>query len=115
MGEYQSFSLYLLYVFFPLGMLGFIIQLMAQAAASSNRIFEILDAKNEVADKPDAVTLPPIQGHVEFKDVTFRYFASGEPVLAECQLRSEARSDDCSARRHGQRQDDDHQPDPALL
>ncbi len=81
LGEYQSFSLYVLYVFFPIGMLGFIIQLMAQASASSNRIFEILDAKNEVADKPDAQTLASIQGHVEFKDVTFRYFASGEPVL----------------------------------
>ncbi len=81
LGEYQSFSLYLLYVFFPLGQLGFIVQLMSQAAASSNRIFEILDAKNDVTDKPGAITLPPIQGHVEFQDVTFRYFASGEPVL----------------------------------
>ena len=81
LGEYQSFSLYLLYVFFPLGMLGFIIQLMAQAAASSTRIFEILDAKNDVTDKPGAMTLAQIQGHVEFKDVSFRYFSSGEPVL----------------------------------
>ena len=32
LGEYQKFSLYLVYVFFPLGQLGFIISLMAQAA-----------------------------------------------------------------------------------
>ncbi|MBI5670855.1 MAG: ABC transporter ATP-binding protein [Chloroflexi bacterium] len=83
LGEYQSFSLYLIYVFFPLGQLGFIISLMAQAAASASRIFEILDAKSDVADKPDATALPPIQGHVEFKDVTFRYFNSGEPVLKD--------------------------------
>ncbi len=83
LGEYQSFSLYLLYVFFPLGMLGFIIQLMAQAAASSTRVFEILDAKNDVTDKEDATTLPSIQGHVEFKDVSFRYFSSGDPVLQD--------------------------------
>ncbi len=81
LGGYQSFSLYLLYIFFPLGQLGFIVQLMSQAVASSNRIFEILDAKNDVTDKPDAKALPAIQGHVEFKNVTFRYFASGEPVL----------------------------------
>ncbi len=81
LGDYQSFSLYLLYVFFPLGQLGFIVQLMSQASASSNRIFEILDTENEVTDKPDAITLPQIEGHVEFKGVTFRYFASGEPVL----------------------------------
>ncbi len=83
LGGYQEFSLYLLYIFFPLGQLGFIISLMAQASASSDRIFEILDAKSEVANKPDAIDLPELQGHVEFKNVTFRYFGAGEPVLSE--------------------------------
>ncbi len=81
LGEYQKFSLYLIYVFFPLGQLGFIISLMSQASASASRIFEILDAKSDVTDRPDAITLPPIEGHVEFKNVTFRYFGSSEPVL----------------------------------
>lgn len=83
LGEYQKFSLYLIYVFFPLGQLGFIISLMAQASASSNRIFEILDAKNDITDLPDAPDLPPITGKIEFKNVTFRYFQSSEPVLSE--------------------------------
>ena len=81
LGDYQSFNLYLIYVFFPLGQLGFIISLLAQASASADRIFEILDAKSDVTDAPNAQTLPPIQGHVEFKNVTFRYFGSGDPVL----------------------------------
>ena len=54
-GEWQKFSLYLVYVFFPLGQLGLIISQMSQASASANRIFEILDAKSDVADKPGAV------------------------------------------------------------
>jgi ATP-binding cassette subfamily B protein len=83
LGEYQKFSLYLIYVFFPLGQLGFIISLMAQAGASAGRIFEILDAKSEITDKPDAIVLPPIHGQVEFRDVSFRYFSSGEPVLQD--------------------------------
>lgn len=83
LGQYQEFSLYLIYIFFPLAQLGFIISLMAQAAASSSRIFEILDARNDVADKPNAPALSAIQGHVEFKDVTFRYFGGGEPVLKD--------------------------------
>jgi ATP-binding cassette, subfamily B, multidrug efflux pump len=81
LGEYQEFTLYLLYLFFPLGQLGFIITLMAQASASADRIFEILDAKSDVTNKPDAIELPAIQGLVEFKDVTFSYFGSGTPVL----------------------------------
>ncbi|KPV50057.1 ABC transporter ATP-binding protein, partial [Kouleothrix aurantiaca] len=81
LGEYQKFSLYLLYVFFPLGQLGFIISLMAQAGASAGRIFEILDSKSDIVDKPGAIALPPIAGKVEFRNVTFRYFNSGEAVL----------------------------------
>jgi ATP-binding cassette subfamily B protein len=80
-GQYQSFSLYVTYIFFPLGQLGFIISLLAQAGASSKRIFEIIDAKNDVTDKDGAVELPPIQGHITFDNVTFRYFGSGDPVL----------------------------------
>jgi ATP-binding cassette, subfamily B, multidrug efflux pump len=81
-GQYQEFNLYLVYVFFPLGQLGFIISLMAQAAASASRIFEILDAKNEVENKTNAAVLPAIQGRVEFDNVTFRYFESSDPVLS---------------------------------
>ncbi len=58
LGEWQKFSLYLIYVFLPIGQLGFIISLMAQASASAGRIFEILDAKSDVTDKPGAATLP---------------------------------------------------------
>ena len=83
LGEWQKFSMYLMYVFMPLGQLGMIINQMAQASASSRRIFEILDAKSDVVDKPDAKNLPPIQGQVEFRDVTFHYFGGGEPVLKE--------------------------------
>jgi ATP-binding cassette, subfamily B, multidrug efflux pump len=85
-GEWQKFSLYLVLVFFPIGQLGFIISQMSQASASATRIFEILDAKNEVADKPNAQPLPVVQGHVVFQDVTFRYFNSSDPVLSGVNL-----------------------------
>jgi ATP-binding cassette subfamily B protein len=88
-GEWQKFSLYLIYIFLPMGQLGFIISLMAQASASAERIFEILDAKNDVENKPDAVVLPEVNGRVEFKDVTFRYFNSGEAVLKNINLSAE--------------------------
>ena len=89
LGEYQKFSLYLVYVFFPLGQLGFIISLMAQASASAGRIFEILDAKSEITDKPGAAALAQIEGRVEFKDVGFRYFGSSEPVLRQVSFAAE--------------------------
>ncbi|MBI3972475.1 MAG: ABC transporter ATP-binding protein [Chloroflexi bacterium] len=83
LGEWQKFSLYLVYIFFPLGQLGFIISQMAQAGASASRIFEILDAQSDVTDGPGATDLPPVQGRVELDHVTLRYFGSGDPVLRD--------------------------------
>lgn len=80
-GEWQKFSLYLMFVFFPLGQLGMIISMMSQASASALRVFDILDAENEVANRPDAGEIPQIEGRVAFDDVVFRYFKSGDPVL----------------------------------
>jgi ATP-binding cassette subfamily B protein len=83
LGEWQKFSLYLAYLFFPMGQLGFIINLMSQATASAQRIFEILDTRNEIEDRPGARELPDVAGRVEFENVTFRYFKGGDAVLAD--------------------------------
>jgi ATP-binding cassette subfamily B protein len=69
-----------MFVFMPIGQLGFIITQMAQASASAGRVFEIMDVKSDVTDKPDAIALPEIRGTVEFKEVSFRY-PGGAPVL----------------------------------
>jgi ATP-binding cassette subfamily B protein len=81
LGEWQKFSLYLVFVFIPVGQLGFIITQMSQAAASAGRVFEILDARSEVADEPGSRPLASVRGRVEFKEVTFRYFGGETPVL----------------------------------
>ena len=83
LGEWQEFSLYLIYLFIPIAQFGFIITQLGQASASAGRIFEILDAKNDVVDKANALTLPPVKGDVKFENVTFRYFGGGDPVLKD--------------------------------
>jgi ATP-binding cassette subfamily B protein len=82
LGEWQKFSLYLAYLFLPVGQLGFIVNLMSQAAASAQRIFEILDTESEIRDRPGAMQLGQVGGRVEFDNVTFRYFKGGEAVLS---------------------------------
>ena len=88
-GEWQKFALYVVFVFFPIGQLGMIIGQMSQASASADRIFEILDAANEVADRPGAAVLPSVRGQVEFREVGFRYFNSSDPVLARISLQAQ--------------------------
>ncbi|MBE0671489.1 MAG: ABC transporter ATP-binding protein [Anaerolineales bacterium] len=80
-GAWQEFSLYLMYLFFPIMMFGMIVTQMGQASASADRIFEILDAKSDIVDKPNASKLPSVKGDVKFENVTFRYVGGGEPVL----------------------------------
>ncbi|MDR7434015.1 MAG: ABC transporter ATP-binding protein [Armatimonadota bacterium] len=46
---------------------------MRQAAASLERIAEVLATRETVLEAPDAIDLPPIQGHVAFRNVSFTY------------------------------------------
>jgi ATP-binding cassette subfamily B protein len=81
LGEWQEFSMYLIFIFFPVAQLGFIITQFGQAAASATRIFEILDARSDVTDKAGAIDLPQVEGNINFENVTFRYVGGGSPVL----------------------------------
>jgi ATP-binding cassette subfamily B multidrug efflux pump len=81
LGVWQEFSLYLVYLLFPIAHLGFIITQFGQAAASADRVFEILDAHSDIVDSANAIALPSVNGNIRFENVTFRYFGGGEPVL----------------------------------
>jgi subfamily B ATP-binding cassette protein MsbA len=41
--------------------------------AAAERLFEVLDERNEITDRPDAQTLTGIQQSIRFEDVSFRY------------------------------------------
>jgi ATP-binding cassette subfamily B protein len=72
----------------PFRFLGFFLMLGQRAAASAERIYEILDEQPEIVDRPDAVDLVDPEGAIEFRDVTFAY-GDGEPVLDHFDLRIE--------------------------
>jgi ATP-binding cassette subfamily B protein len=59
--------------FAPLANMGNIYNQALAAMAGAERVFQLLDTKPEFADAPEAITLPPIQGRVEFKDLSFGY------------------------------------------
>jgi ATP-binding cassette subfamily B protein/subfamily B ATP-binding cassette protein MsbA len=56
--------------------------------AASERIFNLLDTEPELKDSPDAVRLPPVEGHVVLDNVSFTY---GEDDLVLKDLSLEAR------------------------
>ena len=52
------------------------------ALVSFDRVFEVLDLKPGIEQKPEAVVIPPGSGRLEFRDVHFRYPSAGEVSLA---------------------------------
>jgi ABC-type multidrug transport system fused ATPase/permease subunit len=56
-----------------------------RATASGERIFQVMDEPEEVADRPGATELPPGGGEIRFEDVSFEYLP-GHPVLDHVEL-----------------------------
>ncbi|MEM2394740.1 MAG: ABC transporter ATP-binding protein, partial [Candidatus Bathyarchaeia archaeon] len=81
-GDIAAFLLYLSMLNRPLVGLGFFVLDYQRASVSANRIFDILDKEPEVKEKPNAIDLKDVKGHVKFENVTFGY-AEGKPVLVD--------------------------------
>ncbi len=73
-GDLLAFTAYLSQLAGPIRMLGRLVPFITEAAASGERVFEILDAESEVEEAPDAMPLPKAEGHVRFQGVSFAYF-----------------------------------------
>ncbi len=73
-GTLVAFNSYLTFLVQPIFQLGFISQQLARAQASGARIFEVLDAVDEIAAPANPVHLTEnSRGHVHFNDVHFHY------------------------------------------
>ena len=72
-GEMVAFLGYTWQFFGPLRNLGQFFRMIQTAMAGAERVFAILDTAPEIQDRPGAVELPPIEGHVHFDNVTFAY------------------------------------------
>jgi ATP-binding cassette subfamily B protein len=72
-GSFVAFTLYMNMLVLPLRALGMWIGQAQRATAAGERIFEIIDEPEEIADKPDAVPLPAGDGAIRFENVSFEY------------------------------------------
>jgi ATP-binding cassette, subfamily B, multidrug efflux pump len=82
LGELVAFTTYLAMLIRPINLIGRIIPILAIAASAAERIFSILDTPSEVADRPNAITLPRLKGDVSFENVSFVY-ANSKKVLRQ--------------------------------
>lgn len=89
-GEFTAFNLYLTRLIWPLIALGYVVNLYQRGTASLKRINAIHAIKPLIADKPDVKEQKPIQGKIEFRNLTFHYNEMSAPVLKSINLTIEA-------------------------
>ena len=85
LGTLVAFNSYLLLLAWPLQGLGMLFGFAQRAAASAERVFEVLDQSPAIADRPGAATVPagPAQrgARVRFEHVRFGYGEGGRATL----------------------------------
>ena len=94
-GAFVAFTTYMVMLTWPVIALGWVVNLVQRGTASVTRIHEILIAEPSISD----ATLPAagavtteIQGEIEFRNLSFAYESSAEPVLRDINLRIPAGS-----------------------
>jgi len=85
-GEFTVFNMYLTRLIWPLIALGYVVNLYQRGTASLKRLNVIWRIKPLIADAAGVTTKPPIRGKIEFRDLTFSYHQSDEPVLQNINL-----------------------------
>jgi ATP-binding cassette, subfamily B, bacterial len=80
LGTFLAFSSYLAQLTGPVRVLTSLVTIGQEARASVIRVFEVIDSRPKITDKPDAIDLPPDANGITFDDVKFGYVPS-QPVL----------------------------------
>ena len=90
-GDFTAFVAALLYMYGPIKKLSRVNAHLQQAGAAAERVFEVLDTRSEVPDRPSARPLAPLRAAISFRDVGFAYDdAPADPVLRGVSFEVEA-------------------------
>ncbi len=80
-GTFFSFLGALLMLYKPVKSLNKLNNTVQKGIASAVRVYEVLDEKSSLVEKPNALEMPPVRGSVEFRHVSFAYDV--DPVLTD--------------------------------
>ena len=83
-GDFVRFNFYIVLLSMPMVNLGWTLNLYQQAAASMERVEEVLARKPAIVDLPGVQPLPEVHGAIQFEHVSFGYF--NRPVLHDVSI-----------------------------
>ena len=72
-GGLTSFIFYMGLLAMPVRMSGWLMNTLSRASSAGQRLYDVLDAKSPVSEKPDAIPMPRVEGHVVFENVAVSY------------------------------------------
>jgi len=87
LGDLFAFNAYVMQLYAPIANLFRMYDAVLRAVASGERLIEVMDERPAVADRPDAVELPPVRGEIRLENVSFRY-RTGEAVLTHVSIKA---------------------------
>ena len=85
-GGFVAFLYALIKMYEPIKRLTGVNNAFQQAVGASEQVFQFLDVRSEIQDKPGAIALPPFRSEIAFEDADFDYQA-GVPLLRGVNLR----------------------------
>jgi ABC-type multidrug transport system fused ATPase/permease subunit len=88
-GKLVMFRAYWWRLFGPIQTLARVNDMVQRATAAGRRVFEVLDAPDELPDASGAIEVREVRGDMELKDVTFSYRGSEDAVLHDVSIRIE--------------------------
>jgi ATP-binding cassette subfamily B protein len=86
LGDVQAFIQYSRQFGMPLAQIAGLMNVVQSGVASAERLFELLDAKEEISDPAEFKEIGRAKGAVEFKKVSFRYVAE-QPLFESFSLK----------------------------
>lgn len=72
-GSLVAFLVYAINISNPIKRIARVLGSIQKALAAAERVFYIMDLTDTIPQKPDAITLPSVEGNVEFRHVSFAY------------------------------------------
>ncbi|PLX20577.1 metal ABC transporter permease [Candidatus Parcubacteria bacterium] len=90
-GDFVLVTTYLTRIAIPLNFLGFVYRMVKDGFADVDEMFRLLNVKNTVEDRPGASDIERVSGHLELKNIAFKY-ADDRTVLDDVNIDIPAKS-----------------------
>lgn len=85
-GTYTAFGAYMWMVMMPVRWIGMSLSMFAAAAASTQRIFEVLDYEHEIKDAPAEDMPARLAGHIEIRGLSYSYPGTAQRTIEDINI-----------------------------